>query len=294
MVFFITFTTMYAQLGNIKFESAKGFTSLEETFGVNYAQHERIKGKPRLEAVGSNLDTVSFSMYLHSQFTTPEDDIEQMRINMVNNEVLPLVLGNGKVVGSFVITNFSVTTMFTDPVGNLIEASLSVELLENFTEDPLGDSKKKAVSNAFATSARNSKVRAVTAPNLSQGMVVSDNVSEIQTSAKIVNQYVASVEKNPETVAYYSKKIGETLRQMEGGLAKVNNTLDGSPSISDLGPNMPFAIDGVNTSVQDMKSALPISNINSFKNLSSALQSATNYLKITSVQIDKQSIIRRL
>jgi len=113
---------MYAQLGNIKFESAKGFTSLEETFGMNYAQHDRIKGKPRLEAVGANLDTVNFSMYLHSQFTTPEDDIEQMRVNMVNNEILPLVLGNGKVVGSFVITNFSVTTMFTDPVGNLIES----------------------------------------------------------------------------------------------------------------------------------------------------------------------------
>lgn len=285
---------MYAQLGNIKFEGAKGFTSLEETFGVNYAQHERIKGKPRLEAVGSNLDTVNFSMHLHSLFTIPEDDIEQMRVNLVNNEILPLVLGNGKVVGNFVISNFSVSTMFTDPIGNLIEATLSVELLESFTEDPLKDSQQKAVSNAFATSSRNSNVRAVTAPNLSQGMVVSNNVAEIQTSAKIVNQYTASVEKNPETAAYYSKKIGESLKDIESGINKVNNTLDGSPSISSLGPEIPFALDGVNTSVQNMKSALPISDINSFKTLSSSLQSSTNYLGITAVQVNKQAIIRRL
>lgn len=285
---------MYAQLGNIKFEGPKGFASLEETFGMNYAQHERIKGKPRLEAVGSNLDTISFSMHLHSQFTTPEDDIEQMRINMANNEILPLVLGNGRVVGNYVITNFSVSTIFTDPVHNLIEANLTVELLENFTEDPLKDSQKKAVNNAFATTARNSNVRAVTAPNLSQGMVVSDNVAEIQTSAKVVGQYTASVEKDPQTAAYYSKKIGESLGDIETGMDKVNSTLSDSPDISSLGPEMPFALDGVNTSVQNMKSALPISDINSFKILTSSLQSSTNYLRVSAVQVDKQAIIRRI
>jgi len=263
---------MYAQLGNIKFEGAKGFASLEETFGVNYAQHERIKGKPRLEAVGSNLDAISFSMHLHSQFTTPEDDIEQMRVNMVNNEILPLILGNGKVVGNFVITNFSVSTMFTDPVGNLIEASLSVDLLESFTEDPLKDSQKKAVNNAFATSSKNSNIRTVTAPNLSKGMSTSKNVAEIQTSSKIVAQHTASVVKNPQTAAYYSKKINESLRDIEGVMVKVNDTLNSSSDISDLGAEMPFALDGVNTSVQNMKAALPISDIHSFKSLSSSLQ----------------------
>lgn len=285
---------MYAQLGNIKFQAVNGFTSFEEVSSVNYAQHERIKGKPRLEAVGSNLDTVTFSMHLHTQFTNPEDDIEAMRVNMENREILKLVWGNGKVVGNFVILGFTKTTNFTDPVGNIIEATLSVELLENFSEDPLRDSQKKSIEKAFATSNRNSNVRAVTTPGLSKGMVVSNNVSDIQTSAKLVNQYTASVEKHPETVSYYSKKISETLKGMEGGLDKVNSVLNGSPDILNLGPNMPFAVNGVYTSIQNMKAELPITNINSFKGLSGDLQSSTTYLRVASVNVDKQAIIRRI
>jgi Phage P2 GpU len=73
---------MYAQLGNIIFEGLKGFTSFEESYAVNYAQHERIKGKPRLEPVGDNLDTISFEMYLHADFTDPDEAIETLRTAM--------------------------------------------------------------------------------------------------------------------------------------------------------------------------------------------------------------------
>lgn len=285
---------MYAQLGNIKFEGVKGFSTLEQAFAMNYAQHERIKGKPRLEAVGSMLDTIAFTMHLHSSFTNPEEDIEAIRVNMLNKEILTLVLGNGAVVGNYVINDFTKNTTFTDPVGNLIEANISVNLLESFSDDPLRDSQKKSIENAFATSSRNSNVRSVQAPHLSRGMVVSDNVSEINSSAKVVNQYVASVDKNPQTAAYYSKKIGESLKGMEDKIAGVNDILSGSPDISALGPDMPVALNRVNTSIQNMKASLPITDINSFKDLASNLQVSTSILQISSVQVDKQAIIRRL
>lgn len=285
---------MYAQLGNIKFEGVKGFTSLEETFGVNYAQHERIQGKPRLEAVGDVLDTISFSMYLHSSFTNPEEDIEAIRVAMKNREILKLVLGNGRVVGNFVIPGFTKTTSFTDPMHNLIEATLSVELLESFSEDPLNESKKKASENAFATTARNSNVRSIQSPVLSPGMEVSAGVSEMQTSGNLVAQYTASVEKNPATSGYYSVKINETLDSIEGNIQKVGNLIDSDPDIGDLAPSLPSALSGVNTSVQNIKSVLPISDIESFKVLVSQLRASIVSARTANTAISNQSIIRRL
>jgi len=283
---------MYAQLGTIRFEGVKGFTSLEENFAVNYAQHDRIKGKPRLEFVGDVLDTISFSMFLHSDFTNPEDDIEALKVYMLNKEILPLILGNGKLVGNFVIPNFSKTTEFTDPSGNIISATLSVDLIESFTEDPLKDADKKAKEKAFATTSRNSNIRSITTPELSQGMVVSKNVSEIQSSSKIVVQQTFSVEKDPSTAAYYSKKINKSLDIMEGQIVNTNDALNSSPDLQELGPNMPTSLNGVNTDIQNMKAALPISDIDSFKILTANLQTSTAILKADSSDIDRQAIIR--
>lgn len=283
---------MYAQLGNIRFEGVKGFTSLEESFGVNYVQHERIKGKPRLEFTGGILDTVSFGMNLHSSFTNPEDDIEAIKVYMLNKEVLPLVLGNGRLVGNFVIPSFKKNTVQTDPSGNIISATLTVELLESFTEDPLKQSDEKAKKKAFATTNRTSNVRSVTEPNLSKGMVVSKNVSEIQSSAKIVNQYTFAAEKDPDTLEYYSKKINSTLDSMEGQLFKTSEAFNSSSDIQELGPNMPTSLNRVNTSIQNIKGALPISDINQFKVLTADLQTSSAVLKADSSNVDRQAIIR--
>lgn len=285
---------MYAQLGNIKFEGVKGFTSLEETFGVNYAQHERIQGKPRLESVGDILDTISFSMYLHSSFTNPEEDIEAIRVSMKNREILPLVLGNGRVVGNFVIPSFTKTTQFTDPYGNIIEAILSVELLESFSDDPLNESKKKAAESAFATTARNSNVRSVQKPVLSPGMQMSASVYEMQTSGDLVSQYSASVEKNPATAEYYSGRINDVLGDMEDNIEVINGILESVPDIDNLGPSVPSALSGVFTSIQNMKSVLPISDISSFKIFVSQLSGSVSSLRSASTGISNQSIIRRL
>jgi len=113
---------MYAQLGNIRFEGLKGFSTFSHTVGVTYAQHARINGKSRLEATGDELDAISFEMMLHANFTDPEADIDVINTATVNREILKLILGNGKVVGDFVITSFEKVTEFTDPLGNIISS----------------------------------------------------------------------------------------------------------------------------------------------------------------------------
>jgi len=285
---------MYAQLGNIRFEGLKGFSSFSHERGVNYAQHDRINGKPRLQAVGDILDTISFEMYLHSEFTNPEADIETLRLSMQNREILPLILGNGRVLGFFVIPNFSQVNSFTDPKGNLIEATVSVELLESFTDDPLREAELQAIQQAFATSNRNSNVRSVLPAKLSKGMTVSTEISNIQTSTTLTGIYTAKIAEIPSRSEYWSGKINKSLTDIEGSLTNVQSILSDASELQDMAQSMPAAINDVYNRVQDMKAVLPISDVNSFKTLNQQLNSSVLNLNSSNLEISNNSIIRRI
>ena len=284
---------MYAQLGNIRFEQLKGFSSLEETFGVNYAQHERISGKPRLEAIGDLLDTISFSMYLHSDFTDPEADISALKKSLTDREVLPLILGNGTIVGNFVIPNFSKTTEFTDPSGNIISATLSVELLEYFDDNTIDSLNKSAINKAFATSDRGSNVRSVLPPKLTPAMAVSKDIAKIETSGKLTTQYVASAEANPNTLDFYSKKIQDNLDKMTESANTIQSSLSSSQELLDLATSLPASIDSVNTAIQNVVAIFPVSDTNDLKALTAQLNLQILNAKSASVGISNQSITRR-
>lgn len=285
---------MYAQLGNIRFEGLKGFSSFEETFGVNYAQHDRINGKPRLQAVGDVLDTISFEMYLHKEFTDPEADIEALRVAMADREILPLVLGNGRVLGNFVIPNFTKTTSFTDQLGNIIEATISVELLESFTEDLLIQAQAQARNKAFATTSRNSNVRSVLAPKLSEGMGVTVEVAKIQTSSVLINQHVAEAVQNPDRLESLSKRINNSLTDIEGSVDKVQSKLTDVQELYDLATGLPNALNDVYTRVQNLRAIFPVSDPSQLQSLSSQLNGAALAAKSANVGISNQSIIRRI
>lgn len=285
---------MYAQLGNIRFEDLKGFSDFSHERGVNYAQHELINGKPRLQAVGDNLDSISFGMYLHSEFTNPELDIETLRLSMQNREVLPLILGNGRVLGFFVIPNFSQVNSFTDPNGNLIEVTLSVELLESFTDDPLRESELQAINQAFATSVRNSNVRSVLPAKLSKGMTMNTEISNIQTSTTLTGIYTAKIEAIPTRAEYWSGKINKSLTDIENGLTNVQSILSDASELQAMAENMPSAINDVYVRVQNMKAVLPITDVNSFKVLNQQLNGSVLVLNSSNLEISNNSIIRRI
>jgi len=284
---------MYAQLGNIRFEGLKGFSSLEETFAVNYAQHERIKSKPRLERVGDILNSVSFEMFLHAQFTDPESDIATMYEAMQTGEIMTLILGNGKIVGDFVIPNFKKTTEFTDPTGNIISATIAVELLECFNENRLDEEKKQAVNSAFATNNRTSNVRSTMLPKLSPATVVTSDVSKMEISTLSVTQHTANIEANPAASDYYSGKIDISLNGILSNVASVTNALNGDTSLLNNAPLLNLAMNGVYTAVQNMKAVLPISNINDFKVLVNQLRSSVLTAQSANVVNTNMSIIRR-
>lgn len=285
---------MYAQLGTIRFEQLKGFTSLEETFGVNYAQHERINGKPRLEAVGDILDTISFSMLLHSDFTDPEVDIQRLKQSLADREVMTLILGNGSIVGDFVIPSFTKSVSFTDPKGNIISCTLEIELLEAFDDSKVTKEKQEALAKAFATQQRNANVRAVIPPKPAPSTVLVGGIAKIESSGKIIQQHTASIENNTNSLDYYSNKIQGELDKMTQYSNEVQQQLSNTQHYIDIAQSLPSTMQSIDTAIQNMVAIFPISDVNDLKNLTSQLNAQVLNAKSASVNISNESILRKL
>jgi hypothetical protein len=203
-------------------------------------------------------------------------------------------LGSGRVVGNFVIPSLNKTTSFTDPDGNLIEATLSVELLECYNDEPLDQERQKKINKAFATSDKSSNVRSALPPKLSQGLTVSDGVSDIQASGIQTTQYATAIEKKPATSGYYSGKINDAMNKMEQYMTVINQQLTVIESATGISTGIPSALSGLYSRIQDIKAVLPVSDIAGFKILNDNLQNSIKAVKTSAVGINNKSIIRRL
>lgn len=142
---------MYAQLGNIRFEGLRGFTSLKRDREATYSEMPLLDGKARLQRLGSSLDAISFDMLFRREFTDPVADLAELNELRETGEVLPLLTGDGSFVGNFIITKLSDTTDETDPSGVPISISLTVDLKEFVDPNPEATANTQARDNAFAT-----------------------------------------------------------------------------------------------------------------------------------------------
>lgn len=141
---------MYAQLGNIKFETLVGFESLNDTRATNFAEHPLIEGKPRLQRVGTNLQELTFSISFHINFCSPEDEYDKLNNARENAEVLTLVYGNGYVEGDFVIVSVGRKVNQTDGNGNYVHITCDVTLKEYTSASKIQAAQSRAKLNAFA------------------------------------------------------------------------------------------------------------------------------------------------
>ncbi|UAY56267.1 phage tail protein [Arachidicoccus terrestris] len=141
---------MYAQLGTNIFENLKSFTDYYRGSGVTYAEQPLIDDKPDLQFTGANLDELSLRMRLHVTFCNPEKELQSLKDSMNNGEVLPLLYGNGKLAGSFVITDIRERIEDVDGVGNVFSYLVDVELKEYVAKDKLQSQQAENRKNATA------------------------------------------------------------------------------------------------------------------------------------------------
>ncbi len=141
---------MYASLGNIIFTTLEGFTSLSIKEETVYAEFAKMQSLPTLQAASQKAPELSISIYLKSEFTNVEDSIAALRTARKKARVLPLIWGNGKKEGYYVITSMdsSITNQLAD--GTFIEANVSLNLKQYQEADLIKQLQGQTVSAAKA------------------------------------------------------------------------------------------------------------------------------------------------
>ena len=139
---------MYAVLGDVEFELITYFDGMEAQFGMDYAEHALIGGKPRLQRVGEKLDEFRLELTFHASYCDPEVELVKLRQAMQSGEARQFVLGNGAYKGWFVITDLTATSRQTDKVGALISLDATVTLREYVEPKTLETRKAQAKKTA--------------------------------------------------------------------------------------------------------------------------------------------------
>ena len=121
---------MFAQLGNIQFNLITYFNGIDESQKHNYAEHQTIESKPKLQFIGDELDEINIKLNFHSSFCNPESELKKLKDTAKKHEELSFILGNGKYIGKFIIQEISSTTQQCDKLGNLISIESEIKLKE--------------------------------------------------------------------------------------------------------------------------------------------------------------------
>lgn len=135
---------MFAQLGDVRFEVLNSFTSFEENHVANFAKHDVLKGRPRLQAMGNDLTTLRFAVRLHWRLGDVDTAYRGLVGAKEGQQAVSLVYGSGRFVGWFVIERLTARTTQMDAHGRTASRELDIELTE-FVGDPSNLSSTPAI-----------------------------------------------------------------------------------------------------------------------------------------------------
>jgi len=120
----------FATLGNIVFSTLQSWQTFESKRGFKYAQHDVVEAPPRLQAIARELQELTFTIILHAIMGNPETAQQQLEDAMDAHKAMPLVLGNGTHLGSFVIVELTTTGKKYAANGSIIAIEMRAQLKE--------------------------------------------------------------------------------------------------------------------------------------------------------------------
>lgn len=288
---------MYAQLGSIVFEGLIGFDSLQRDIEIRYADQELMNRKPSTDHTGQELTELKISIKFHVSFCHPETELQRLIDLAESATVVPLILGNGRIIGDFTIRKISERPQQTDKTSNYTEVIVSVDLKEYVTDDKALQQAQAAKLNATAIASNN--------PNVIRGMpktYVTAN-GQIVGGVRDANSYATDVDKlskeagaTPALYAFNSAKILKQANEAAKYLGIVNSLLQGQPQLDALAPLLkPETVTAVG-SLQTLMGLLPITggNINNVLSANNTVQGYIDNVKLYAAPLNAANVSREL
>jgi phage protein U len=123
---------------------------MSSTLETNFAEHALIEGKPKLQRIGTNLTAIEVSILLDVSFCEPQAEIDALNSSRESAEVMPLIMGDGRFVGNFVIQTVSDTPMHSAGNGRVLQSEVTLSLLEYANANSELSFASSSIAQAFA------------------------------------------------------------------------------------------------------------------------------------------------
>lgn len=281
---------MFCLLGNIQFESLTSPESLSRTDATIYAKHNRASGKANLQPIANELEEIAFGLKLRAEYCNPTQIVIQLKESKDKFEVLPLVMGNGRYLGDFVITSMIETPIQCLPDGTVIEMTIQITLQEFAAANKLSQQQQAARKRAFAVGDKvpvnTGRLQAETIPQQAVKCV-----SVINAETKSIDLQAINFENNTSQRTFIGTDIHRSLDAITKKLDAFNGFIDKLGEIIPDPTGILLAASGVRAAVSNF--TFPISSTDSLRTNNLKLQSATNNLKTANSFLTNQVLIRR-
>ena len=217
---------MYAQIGNIILNGLIGFATQSDTVEQNLAEQSLIKGKPRLQLVGRNLNKLSVTMNLHAQFVNVTAVIDELKSYINDSKAASIIEGNGRVMGTFYIQALTRDVQQTDPQGRVIYANVSFNLIEAASTDRSNEANLglNVVGAALVTAnPPQAQAQPITNTAAQASLLVTTNNTNAASISSTVNTAQAA------TVRPAAERIISAAASMLSDLTSLGNIINADP-----------------------------------------------------------------
>ena len=122
---------MWAQLGTVRFELLETPESVRQRDKWDYVEHKVLDEKSHLQKMGKSLQELTLKIKLSTSFgTDPQKLLSIIYENAEKEEPLPFILGDGTIIGKYVIEEITKEWKRTDNKGKLLSVELEIKLKE--------------------------------------------------------------------------------------------------------------------------------------------------------------------
>jgi phage protein U len=121
---------MFAVLGEITFQVLTGPETIESSRSFDYAEHQVIEDRPRLQWLAAGLETLAIELMFHASFANPSGQLAALAAAAEDHNARALVFGNGEHRGYFVVTSMRTVSTQMTAAGDVIAITVRAMLKE--------------------------------------------------------------------------------------------------------------------------------------------------------------------
>lgn len=283
---------MFAQLGDIVFDGVLGPEALSISGEETYAEHALINVRPKLDHTGTGLRTINMTIQFHFQFCTPETQSAAMWKHKEQADILTFVLGNGRIIGDFVITAITETPSQTDGFGTYICVKLNITLKEVYAEIKTIQVQQAAKNNALALSENGpTPVRIRSKEWLTAMWAITESVAEVMSLVAAT----ANIVKYATTPEFWLMQSNQIEIYMNGGIDAATSLIDTltDPALTTLCPDLLDAATANLAALQALHDAMPITDFSILDDLNDDIQATAQAMYTAHLPAFYNIILRR-